>query len=81
MKIIQNKNMAFRCPSDLRERLEAYADGNHLHLSSVIRSACSDWLKRKELERLDAEDDSRFSALVKEMMKYDGGRVFREDLK
>lgn len=81
MRLIQNSNVAFRCPSDLKERLEAYAEGNHLHVSSVIRSACSDWLKRKELERLDAEDDARFNALVNEMIKYDGGRVIREYLK
>ena len=81
MRTIQNSNVAFRCPSDLKERLEAFAEGNHLHVSSVIRSACSDYLKRKELERLDADDDARFSALVSEMMKYDGGRVVREYLK
>lgn len=81
MRTIQNSNVAFRCPSDLKERLEAYAEGNHLHVSSVIRSACSDYLKRKELDRLDADDDARFSALVSEMMKYDGGRVVREYLK
>lgn len=81
MRTIQNSNVAFRCPSDLKERLEAFAEGNHLHVSSVIRSACSDYLKRKELEQLDADDDARFSALVSEMMKYDGGRVVREYLK
>ena len=81
MRTIQNSNVAFRCPSDLKERLETFAEGNHLHVSSVIRSACSDYLKRKELERLDADDDARFSALVSEMMKYDGGRVVREYLK
>ena len=81
MRTIQNSNVALRCPSDLKERLEAFAEGNHLHVSSVIRSACSDYLKRKELERLDADDDARFSALVSEMMKYDGGRVVREYLK
>lgn len=81
MRLIQNSNVAFRCPSDLKERLEAYAEGNHLHVSSVIRFACSDYLKRKELERLDAEDDARFNTLVTEMMKYDGGRAIREYLK
>ncbi len=81
MRTIQNSNVAFRCPSDLKERLEAFAEGNHLHVSSVIRSACSDYLKRKELERLDADDDARLSALVSEMMKCDGGRVIREYLK
>ena len=81
MRTIQNSNVAFRCPSDLKERLEAFAGGNHLHVSSVIRSACSDYLKRKELERLEAVDDARLSALVSEMMKYDGGRVVREYLK
>ena len=81
MKLIQNTNMAFRCPNELKERLESYAEEQSLHVSSIIRSACSDWLKRKELERFGVEEDARFGALVKEMMKYDGGRVFREYLK
>ena len=81
MKLIQNTNMAFRCPSDLKERLESYAVEQSLHVSSVIRSACSDWLKRKELEKLDAEEDARLSAIVKEMMRYDSARVIREYMK
>ncbi len=61
MRIIQNTNVAFRCPSDLKERLEAYAEGNHLHVSSVIRSACSDWLKAAERAAL-AEQEEEFQA-------------------
>ena len=61
MRLIQNSNVAFRCPSDLKERLEAYAEGNHLHVSSVIRSACSDFLKNAERAAL-AEQDEEFQA-------------------
>jgi hypothetical protein len=61
MRLIQNSNVAFRCPSDLKVRLEAYAEGNHLHVSSVIRSACSDYLKNAERVAL-AEQDEEFQA-------------------
>jgi hypothetical protein len=57
MRLIQNTNVAFRCPSDLKERLEAYAVGNHLHVSSVIRSACSDWLKAAERAAVAEQDE------------------------
>jgi hypothetical protein len=45
MKLRQITNTAFRCPRDLKKRLEACADNNNQYVSSVIRSACSDWLK------------------------------------
>lgn len=70
MKIIQNTNVAFRCPNDLKERLELFAVRKNLHLSSIIRSACSDWLKQKEREEALAEEDARFDAFVKEMLRY-----------
>lgn len=70
MKLIQNTNMAFRCPNDLKERLESYAKKQKLHVSSIIRSACSDWLKQKEREQAQAEEEARFDAFVNEMLKY-----------
>ena len=70
MKTIQNTNVAFRCPNDLKERLELFAVRKNLHLSSIIRSACSDWLKQKEREEALAEEDVRFDAFVKEMLRY-----------
>jgi predicted transcriptional regulator len=57
MKLIQNTNMAFRCPSDLKERLEGYADKNNLHVSSIIRSACSDWLNREDIAAIATEEE------------------------
>ncbi len=57
MKLIQNKNMAFRCPSDLKERLECYAEKNNQHVSSIIRSACSEWLKNAEFTTLKEEEE------------------------
>ncbi len=59
MKLIQNTNLAFRCPSDLKERLESYAERENLHVSSVIRSACSDWLRSAERDAL-REDEELF---------------------
>ncbi len=70
MKLIQNTNMAFRCPSDLKERLEQFAMKKNSHVSSIIRSACSDWLKQKEWELAQAEEEVRFDAFVKEMLTY-----------
>lgn len=82
MKIIQNTNIAFRCPNDLKERLEEFAVRKNLHVSSVIRSACSDWLKRREREELQAKEDARFEALVKEMLRTVGNtNLYGEVLK
>ena len=46
MKIIQNTNIVFRCPNILKERMIALAEANEQHLSSLIRSACVEMLKR-----------------------------------
>ena len=41
MRIIQNEFISFRCPKSLREQLETLAIESNLHMSHVIRVACS----------------------------------------
>ena len=48
MNIIHNQNVAFRCPNTLKEKLQIYADENHLRVSAVIRSACVDFLRSEQ---------------------------------
>ena len=76
MKLIQNTNMAFRCPSELKERLEAYAETKNLHVSSVIRSACSDWLKSAELAAI-VEDDESFQARSRAYRRLCADKTFK----
>jgi len=76
MRIIQNSNVAFRCPSDLKERLEAFAVGNHLHVSSVIRSACSDYLKNAERAAL-AEKEEEFQARSRAYRRFCAEKTFQ----
>ncbi len=76
MKLIQNTNMAFRCPSDLKDRLEAYAEKKHLHVSSIIRSACSDWLKEAELNAL-MEEDELFQARSRAYRRFCAEKTFQ----
>jgi hypothetical protein len=45
MNIIQNENVAFRCPNTLKEKLQKYAEENDLRVSAVIRTACVEWLR------------------------------------
>ena len=45
MRLIQNDIIAFRCPNSLKEKLEIFAEENDLHVSAIIRKACSDYLK------------------------------------
>lgn len=47
MNIIQNQNVAFRCPNTLKEKLKIYADENDLRVSAVIRNACVAWLRHQ----------------------------------
>jgi hypothetical protein len=47
MRLIQNTNVAFRCPDSLKEKLEAYAAENDVHTSVIIRAACSTYLKEQ----------------------------------
>ncbi len=44
---IHNSNVVFRCPSDLKDRMRAFAEGNGERLSTFIRSACMEVLKRE----------------------------------
>lgn len=43
----QNDTVAFRCPKSLKEKMMAAANANEEHLSSFIRSACSESIKRQ----------------------------------
>jgi len=47
MKAFQNSNVVFRCPTSLKERMKAFAEANNQHLSSFIRSACVEVLRRE----------------------------------
>ena len=49
MNIIHNQNVGFRCPNILREKLQTYADENHLRVSAVIRTACVSFLRKEQL--------------------------------
>ena len=48
MNIIHNQNVAFRCPNTLKNKLQDYADENHLRVSAVIRNACVDYLRKEQ---------------------------------
>ena len=47
MRLIQNNNVAFRCPNTLKEKLETYATENDIHVSAFIRTACIAKLKEE----------------------------------
>ena len=47
MRIIQNSNLAFRCPDNLKKKLEAYAGEKDLHVSAIVRTACIALLKQE----------------------------------
>ena len=47
MKMFQNENVAFRCPAGLKAKMMAFAEANDQHLSSFIRSACVEALRRQ----------------------------------
>jgi hypothetical protein len=44
---IHNSNVVFRCPSNLKDRMRAFAEDNGERLSAFIRSACMEVLKRE----------------------------------
>ena len=48
MNIIHNENVAFRCPNSLKQKLQTYADENHLRVSAVIRNACVSYLRKEQ---------------------------------
>ena len=47
MSKFQNSNVVFRCPVGLKAKMRAFAEANDTHLSSFIRSACVDALRRQ----------------------------------
>ena len=47
MSVFQNSNVVFRCPLSLKEKMKAVAEERDEHLSSFIRSACVDVLRRE----------------------------------
>lgn len=47
MRQFQNTNVVFRCPVRFKAKMRAFAEANDQHLSSFIRSACSEVLKRE----------------------------------
>lgn len=44
---IHNSNVVFRCPQDLKSRMRVFAEANGQRLSSFIRSACVEVLRRE----------------------------------
>lgn len=46
MSKYQNSNIVFRCPANLKAKMRAFAEANDTHLSSFIRSACVEVLRR-----------------------------------
>ena len=47
MRIIQNSNLAFRCPDNLKKKLETYAEETDVHVSAIVRAACTALLKQE----------------------------------
>jgi predicted transcriptional regulator len=47
LRIIQNSNLAFRCPDNLKKKLEAYAEETDVHVSAIVRTACIALLKQE----------------------------------
>ncbi len=47
MSNIHNSNIVFRCPISLKAKMRAFAEANDQYLSSFIRSACVDALRRQ----------------------------------
>jgi hypothetical protein len=47
MSVFQNSNVVFRCPLSLKEKMKALAEQREEHLSTLIRSACVEVLRRE----------------------------------
>lgn len=47
MSKFQNSNVVFRCPAYLKAKMMAFAEANDQYLSSFIRSACVEVLRRE----------------------------------
>ena len=52
MSVFQNSNVVFRCPLPLKEKMKALAEAREEHLSSFIRSACVEVLRREYPSKL-----------------------------
>lgn len=50
MKLIHNTFIGFRCPNTLKEKMIAYADDNHIHVSQLIRAAVVKLLKEMDTD-------------------------------
>jgi hypothetical protein len=50
MSGFQNTNVVFRCPASLKAKMRAFAEANDQHLSTFIRSACVEVLRREMRE-------------------------------
>ena len=47
MSAFQNTNVVFRCPASFKAKMKAYAEANDQHLSTFIRNACAEVLRRE----------------------------------
>jgi hypothetical protein len=56
---IHNSNVVFRCPSNLKDRMRAFAEGNGERLSAFIRSACMEVLKREASSAPQLKENAR----------------------
>jgi predicted transcriptional regulator len=56
LRIIQNSNLAFRCPANLKKKLEAYAEETDLHVSAILRAACIALLQREARHLIDGSN-------------------------
>ncbi len=52
MRKIQNTNISFRAPEDLKQRLTNYCLENDLHNSPVIRQALNSYLRLETKEKV-----------------------------
>ena len=52
MTQIQDRNIIFRCPKRLKEKLATYANQNELHLSGAVRMACTEFINKEKPELL-----------------------------
>lgn len=54
MPAFQNANIVFRAPAGLKAKMKAFAEANDQHLSSFIRSACVEVLRREMPDKYPA---------------------------
>jgi hypothetical protein len=58
VRLIHNQFVGFRCPNVLRQTLEEIAVDNDLHLSQVIRLACSNLVRSSNDTRKPKEPEA-----------------------